>query len=647
MAKGKTWVISVPIKKSGSTYGYIRVYFEESYDQSGNYSTLKVTKMTGSNSLRAGVFQSSGSISIDGSTWYSWSSGDWQFAGLEGDCEFATYSGEKYPSGRKINHNDDGKKTIAVAVKVSSYYGVDADWTGTGGTVTQNVDLTTIARASSVTATDANIEAVSTITVVKKAEAYTHSIKYEFGELSGYINADGTVSAEEVKLSETSIGFTVPADFYSQIPNEKNGVCTLTVVTYSGDTQVGNAIPCQFTVTAAEASCAPLVSGTVMDANIKTQELTGDANVLVRYASEAVLTLTAIAQHGSTIMEKYIAGKEVTSDLLLIPAVDTNSFFFRAVDSRGYAATATVVKDMVPYIRLTNNSEGNRTDATSGLGALVIKGNFFNNSFGAVDNELTARYRINCISKEGNMTITRIGEWVDATELVEAMDNNTYKGVIPLEDLDYRNIYNIDVEVSDKVTEAVLKTVTINKGEPVLFWTDEMLRVYGDLKVKKDVTVGGALSVGDAETTRTNLGLGAVATESVLPIEKGGTGASDAETARANLGIGNAKANPVLLWTNPNPSSNYSAQKVLLDLTEYRGVSFYYRNQSSGTYYKSSGFFAVGDSFELDYSSTAGGASIRKGIVLTDGIDFEAATTGLSGVSAASAIVPIKIYGWR
>ena len=41
-----------------------------------------------------------------------------------------------------------------------------------------------------------------------------------------------------------------------------------------------------------------------------------------------------------------------------------------------------------------------------------------------------------------------------------------------------------------------------------------------------------------ASEARTNLGLGAAATESVVPVAKGGTGASDAATARGNLGLG-------------------------------------------------------------------------------------------------------------
>ena len=54
----------------------------------------------------------------------------------------------------------------------------------------------------------------------------------------------------------------------------------------------------------------------------------------------------------------------------------------------------------------------------------------------------------------------------------------------------------------------------------------------------------GGTAAADAATARTNLGLGTVAVESVLPIAKGGTGATTAVQARANLGLTNGPTKP-------------------------------------------------------------------------------------------------------
>ena len=41
---------------------------------------------------------------------------------------------------------------------------------------------------------------------------------------------------------------------------------------------------------------------------------------------------------------------------------------------------------------------------------------------------------------------------------------------------------------------------------------------------------------------------------------------------------------PVLLWTNPSPTSEFDAQKISLDLTEYAGVIIeYYTNSTDQT----------------------------------------------------------------
>lgn len=48
----------------------------------------------------------------------------------------------------------------------------------------------------------------------------------------------------------------------------------------------------------------------------------------------------------------------------------------------------------------------------------------------------------------------------------------------------------------------------------------------------------GGTGARDAGGARTNLGLGAVATENIVPVNKGGTGATDAAGARQNIGLG-------------------------------------------------------------------------------------------------------------
>lgn len=354
-----------------------------------------------------------------------------------------------------IAHNTDGSKELSVAFSIDmakvSYTPGPINVTG------QSMTLAPIPRASTIGATDANIGAVSMIAINKKSSAYTHSIAYKFGSLSGYITSSGGISTTESKFANTSIAFTVPTSFYAQIPNANTGICTLTIKTYSGTTKIGNAQTCTFTATAAESDCKPTVSGTIVDSNETTKALTGDASKLIRYYSTALCTITATAKNSATISSKTIGGVAVSGTTRSIANVESGSVVFVAKDSRGYSASVTVNATMVSYVKLTNNAVGTRTDPTSGNATLTLKGNYYSGSFGAVDNTLEIKYRI------------EDGEYIS---VIPTISGNTYSADVPLTDLDYTQAYTMETIVTDKLA-SVTKNITIGKGIPVFDWGEE------------------------------------------------------------------------------------------------------------------------------------------------------------------------------
>lgn len=347
-----------------------------------------------------------------------------------------------------IVHDNDGTKED-VPVSASYTSGVSS------GTVTASmlVDLTTIDRESTLGASDANIGSKSTIVVDRKNKDFTHSIAYKFGSLTGYIKADGSLSTTEVKLTAVSISWTVPTTFYGQIPKAKTGTCTLTIKTYSGNTQIGAAKTDTLTVTAAQALCAPIVSGTVADINDATVALTGDDSKLVRYMSVAYCAITATAKNSATIASKKIAGVAVTDDATEISGIRTSSVDFYAKDSRGYESAVSVPVELVPYIVLTNKASGARDDPTSGNVTLTVKGNYYNGSFGAEDNALSIRYSI-----DGS----------DPIEATPTINGNTYSATLALTGLDYQSAFEISVTVSDKL-DSKTEIVSIGKGVPIYY----------------------------------------------------------------------------------------------------------------------------------------------------------------------------------
>lgn len=370
-------------------------------------------------------------------------------------------------SGTKvIEHNNDGTRNVAMKIE-AGIYTWEINKTGSA-----TFTLDTIPRASTIGASDANIGAKSTIVVTQKSTAYTHSIAYKFGSLTGYITAAGGISSTEVKYSTTSISWTIPTTFYAQIPNDKTGICTLTIRTYSGSTQIGDAQTDTFTVTAALSTCAPSVSGSVVDSNSATKALTGDESKLVRYCSTALCTITATAKNSATISEKKIGGTTVSGNSHSIANVETDTVSFYAKDSRGYEASIDVDFSLVPYVILTNNSSGQRTDPTSGNAKLTIKGDYFNGSFGSVSNTLAIKYRFREVDGA-------YGSYITVTPTIS---DNSYTVTLSLSGLDYEHYYEFEVVVSDKLA-TVTKVVTIKQGIPVFDWGQSDFRINVALRL--------------------------------------------------------------------------------------------------------------------------------------------------------------------
>lgn len=456
----------------------VRVNYSEAYDVAANTSTLSITSVQVKSASPSGyygfTYYPDGIIKINGATVLTMNSAT--PTGSVRVSEQDTWYAISNSTGSlaNISHNTDGSKSVTVEVaanRFNSFQFYTADGSGGSGwgvSGSKVVTLTTIPRAATIGATDANIGAVSMIAVDRKSDSYTHSIAYAFGSLSGYVTASGGVSASEVKFTAASVPFTVPESFYAQIPSAKSGKCTLTIKTYSGSAQIGDTQSCAFTATASETACAPTVSGTVVDSNELTRALTGDASKLVRYCSTALCTITAAAKNSAAISSKSIGGTAVSGTTRSIPNVESGSVAFTAKDSRGYSASATVNATMVSYVKLTSNAEGARTDPTSGNATLTLKGNYYNGSFGAADNALEIKYRI------GD------GEYVSVTPIISG---NAYSVSASLTGLDYTQAYTVEVVVTDKL-ESVSKNVSIGKGIPVFDWGENDMRVNVPLSVQ-------------------------------------------------------------------------------------------------------------------------------------------------------------------
>lgn len=359
-----------------------------------------------------------------------------------------------------VAHDDDG--SLALPVEAAIYPNLSNTYAPPNMTISQTWPLTAIPRQSTLTATAANIEEVSTLVVQRHSDSFTHSIAVAFGSIRGWLTEGGALTGSAVRFSKEVVNFTLPESFYAQIPDDPSGVCTLTLTTYSGDTQIGTAQTASFTVTAARSRCDPTATLTVTDGNETTAALTGDPAVLVRFCSNARCVLTAAAKNGASPASATVAGQAVALEdgvgVLDIPGIGLDAIPFTVTDSRGYSYSGKVTPAVIPYVKLTNNATAARLGPTENEAVLSLKGSVFTGAFGAAGNTLTCRCRV--------QTDGVWGDW--QTAQVTAADGS-YTGEVTLTGLSYQKSYRVETQVTDAVSTAA-KILTVHEGVPVFDW---------------------------------------------------------------------------------------------------------------------------------------------------------------------------------
>ena len=376
-----------------------------------------------------------------------------------------------------IEHNPDGTfpNTSYTAI-------IDTPWTlgdaEVAGTLT-SANVATITRASSVSCTDANIGSSALITISNKntTSPLTHKLWYVFNTKSGDI-----VSGIGVQ----SWGFPIPHDFYSQIPNARDGHGTIYCETYYNGTKIGDTQTCSFRVFTVESDCTPTVTATIEDIDSALEtgygtvtDLTGNKDIIIKNVSNVRVVNNATARNYASIKSKRIEcgdGQVSTADSVIFTNVKSGTFTISATDSRnytGYTSPSPIEKPIINYIPLTLNANIYRPQPTTGELNLELEGNYFTGSFGKASNSLEVKYRY----KETG------GTYPDTYTTVTATINtskNEYSVSLELDaNFDYQKSYDFEVVVSDKV-KILSETYHVSEGVPMLGLFKTYIEVFGE-----------------------------------------------------------------------------------------------------------------------------------------------------------------------
>lgn len=394
----------------------------------------------------------------------------------------SAYSNITIANGVKtIPHNSDGTKSISFSASYSesstAYY-TPGDISCAG-----NMTLTTIPRASDVSCESGNIGETVVISVLKKNSSFTHTLTYNFGNLSGTISS---------KTSNTSISWEIPTTFYAQIPTSNSGIGTITCTTYNGNTLIGTST-CNFTAKVSNAN--PIFNNvSYKDTNLNVTSLTSNNQVLVKGLSNLELTISSVykmvAQNGANPKNYVVNIDTITNtiaysentliiDLGTVNSSGTQRLNVRAYDSRNNSTLVYKDIEIIDYENPVINAKVERLNNFEDTTTLTVSVEYSpvsvpKNNMGfltreAVNSILSAqyRYRITNGTWTGYQNLTKISDVIG----YEKYDN-------VLLNLDKANSYEIEIRIRDKFNTIETKTLNLDVGQSIFFISSNKKACY-------------------------------------------------------------------------------------------------------------------------------------------------------------------------
>ena len=360
-----------------------------------------------------------------------------------------------------IAHDSDGNKSVNIVCD----YAVNATISGTFYgiiTASDTVDLDLIPRQATLTSAE-NFNDDENPSI-----SYSNPAGNAVGALQAaiYSNDGKTAYAAYRNITKTATSYTFNLTtaernaLRNAIPEAKS----MKVRFYLKTTISGTSYYSYITKTLTIVDANPTISPTIKDTNSTTLALTGNENTIVRFYSNAAITIGASAIKGATLKSQKASnsGKSFTTASGTLNAVESAVFLFTATDSRGNTTNTSVEKPFIDYVKLTANFKPQIT--VDGVISFTVSGNYFNGSFGAVSNELNAYYRYK--AEDGDF-----GDWV---ELSTNAYSTTYESSVSftIPNFNYKNTYTFQIKANDKLMSLAEREYVIT-ALPVFDWSKE------------------------------------------------------------------------------------------------------------------------------------------------------------------------------
>ena len=424
----------------------------ESYSIANNTSTIswKMELITGTYGRISSTYNRDWEVTVNG-TKYSGTS----------NINIGNNSTKTLASGSTtISHNSDGSKTFSYSF--SQYFGINFSGnlintkSGSGSGT-----LDKIPRKANITAApNFNDEDNPTI-------SYSNPAGNAVDKLDACISLDGSgaeIPYRNISKTGNSYTFNLTTAERETLRNATKTSNSRKVRFYVRTEIAGTTYLTYFEKTFSIVNGNPTFKTAVTDINTKTTALTGNNKKLVKYFSNASINSGAVAVKGATLKSQKVTNgsKSISAATGTINAVESNKFVFSATDSRGNVGTYTYNADFVDYVKLTCNF-GSNSPNTDGTFTFLVKGNYFNGSFGAVANTISVYYRY----KDSNA-----GSYTEWAAMTVAKSGNSYTATADISGLDYKANYIFQAYAIDKLTTIYTEEKPI-KSLPIFDWSDK------------------------------------------------------------------------------------------------------------------------------------------------------------------------------
>ena len=407
----------------------------------GRYYTLS---WSATQSISNNTSTISWTLSTDGG-YSSWMTERTVYVDIDGERVFSKteavdrYRGTIATGTKSISHNSDGTRSFSVSLGAAIYYS-SVECTGS-----QTFTLDTIARASTLSASDGTLGTKTTLTADRKSSSFTHTLTWECGSYSGTL---------ATKSSATSWPFTPELKLASVAPYGQKVYCTYTLSTYNGSTLVGtDSKSAWFTIpSSVKPSCTLSLSDSKGYASIYGGYIQGESQLSV--------TINATQAYGSPISRYSASANGVTYSTQtfttsVLKTVGTNTISATVIDGRerpgSVSSNITVLAYSRPQITKLKvrrcNADGTEND----------RGGYGKISFHCTITPLSNKNTRSCSLRYRQSGATA---WINAPAItLSAYDQDCNPPVIQMSDA---HSYEVQINLTDafETTSAVTSIST-------------------------------------------------------------------------------------------------------------------------------------------------------------------------------------------